>query len=225
MKLAAKVLVITVILAVLCFLTFVWWGEAFETLFSREACARWLGDMRAYGWLIGIVLLIADLFLPIPATGVMSALGDVYGFWLGWVFGAAGSASAGLLGYGLVRACHGRIAPWLASPRDLCRFQSFFDRWGGGAIIASRILPILPEVMTVLAGLARMRFLNFLPALLLGTVPVAALFSWWGSTAGETAPAAAHTTAILVPVLLWPVVLLLIGNRNAQDGADPCNAA
>lgn len=210
MKLVFKVFGTAVISAAIFFLTFALWGDMMETWFSHRACAEWFSNARRIGWLAGIVLLISDLFIPIPATGVMSALGDVYGFWGGWMFGAIGSISAGLLGYGLVRACRERIAHWLASPEDLQRFQHTFDRWGGGAIIVSRIVPILSEVMCVLAGLARMRFIYFASALALGTLPVTGLFSWWGHFGGNTAPAATHTTAIILPLLLWPIILMVL---------------
>jgi uncharacterized membrane protein YdjX (TVP38/TMEM64 family) len=217
MKLAVSILMIAIILAVLFFLTFMWWGETFESLFNQKACAEWLTRIRPIGWLIGILLLISDIFLPVPATGVMSALGDVYGFWPGWIFGAIGSLSAGLLGYGLARLLGNRISPWLAGEDDLKRFQWLFDRWGGGAIIVSRILPILPEVMTVLAGLAKMRFHHFSVALLLGTLPVTALFSWWGDSAAASSHAAVHTAAVLFPVLLWPLVLLLLNHTGRNN--------
>ncbi len=210
MKLILKTIGIAVFLGILFLLTFVWWGTALETCFSHEACARWFEQMRATGWAFGIVLLISDLFLPIPATGVMSALGHVYGFWGGWFFGAIGSTCAGLLGYGLTRICREEIAHRLANPQDLRKFQALFDHWGGGAIIISRILPILPEVMAVLAGLAKMHFAHFFMALLLGTVPVSGLFSWFGHVGGATAPATTHVIATVLPLLLWPVVLILL---------------
>ncbi|MEA3367453.1 MAG: hypothetical protein U9R68_04995, partial [Planctomycetota bacterium] len=58
---------------------------------------------RPGAWAVAIGLLVADLFLPVPATGVMAALGSVYGPVLGALVGAVGSAMAGLLGYGLAR--------------------------------------------------------------------------------------------------------------------------
>ena len=60
------------------------------------------------------------------------------------------------------------------------------------------------------ANLARMRFTYLMPALALGTLPVTALFSWWGHFGGSTAPAATHTTAIILPLLLWPITLMVL---------------
>ena len=214
MKVLLKVLVIAVVLAALCLLGFELWGEDFERLFNQEACAAWFARIGAWAWAVAIGLLVVDLFLPVPATGVMAALGSVYGPVLGALVGAVGSALAGLLGYGLARLGGRPVARWLARPDELARFQRFFDRWGGVAIIISRMLPILPEVVAVLAGLARMRLRRFAVALLLGTVPTAALFAWLGH-ASRAEPWYGMGVAVLVPLLLWPVFLHLVGRDSA----------
>ena len=70
---------IFIILAVLVLIPFLFWGDKFMTLFDGEAARKWVQDRGAWGWLAVIGVLISDLFLPIPATGVMSAAGYVYG--------------------------------------------------------------------------------------------------------------------------------------------------
>lgn len=221
MKLLLKTVAITVAFGIFCVMTFIWWGDTFETLFNQEACASWFNQLKAIGWLLGILLLVSDIILPVPATGIMSAMGDTYGFAAGWLFSATGSMSAGLLGYGLVRIWRERVASWLAKPEDLKRFQNTFDRWGGAIIIVSRIAPILPEVMTVLAGLAKMRFPYFILALGLGTLPVTALFSWWGSFGGKTSPAMTHIIAIIAPLLIWPIMLMLLKPQSKENASTP----
>ncbi|MFO8014734.1 MAG: VTT domain-containing protein [Phycisphaerae bacterium] len=210
MTLLLKVLAVAVVLAAVCLLGFELWGEDFERLFNQEACAAWFARIRPWAWAAAVGLLVVDLFLPVPATGVMAALGSVYGPVVGALVGATGSALAGFLGYGLARAGGRPIARWIAKPDELARFQRFFDRWGGVAIILSRFLPILPEVVAVLAGLARMRLRRFALALLLGTVPTAALFAWLGH-ASRAEPAWGMVVAVVVPLLLWPVFLHIVG--------------
>lgn len=201
-------------------LTFALWGDSLEFLLSSSALSERLQSARSWGWLLAIFALVSDLVLPVPATGVMAALGQVYGFWLGWLLGAIGSLLAALTGYGLVRIGRDRVARWLCSAEELRRFQHFFEGWGGVAIIASRIVPILPEVMVVLAGLARMRLAVFLPALLVGTLPVTALFSWWGSSYGQEAPMANFLIAVLVPMVLWLAVLPFLKNNDDKKAPE-----
>jgi uncharacterized membrane protein YdjX (TVP38/TMEM64 family) len=205
-KLFLKILAVAVVLAVLCAAGFLAWGERFERLYSQDACAGWFRDVRPVAWLIAIGLLLADLVLPVPATGVMAALGRVYGIAVGALISSAGSMLAGLAGYGLARLAGRRGTRLLASDAEIERFGRFFDRWGGAAIIVSRWLPILPEVMTVMAGLARMRFGRFVVALALGAVPVSIVFAVVGALSAER-PAWGIAFAVIAPLALWPVFL------------------
>ena len=67
----------------------------------------------------------------------------------------------------------------------------------------------------MLAGLARMRLRRFVPALLLGTVPTAALFAWLGH-ASRAEPWYGMVVAVVVPLLLWPLFLHLVGRDSAE---------
>ena len=216
MKLFLKVLGIAVILAALFMLGFLLWGERFERLFSQQACAEWFAESRGYAWAVAIGLLVADLVLPIPATGVFAALGSVYGPIVGGVVGAVGSTCGGLAGYGLARLAGRRATRRLASEEELARFRSLFDRWGGYAVLVSRALPILPEVMAVLAGLARMRFSRFLAALLLGSSATSLLFAWLG-WASRAEPWWGMVAAVLIPILVWPLFVHVARIRRAAS--------
>ncbi|MDD4538184.1 MAG: VTT domain-containing protein [Lentisphaeria bacterium] len=220
-----KIFLVALALALLSLAAFELCGGTLEELFSTDAFGERLGTARAYGWLLGMALLVIDLLLPIPATGIMTALGMVYGFWLGWLVAATGSALAGILGYALVRIGGDALARRLAKPDELQAFRALFERWGALAVIGSRALPILPEVMAVLAGLARMRFRHFLAALLAGTVPVSALYAWWGASYGREAPASSFIIAVLLPLALWALFLACYRMRkktaNQTDQTDP----
>jgi len=206
MSLVVKIFTGALFLALLFAGGFALWGEHFELLFSQQACAAWFAQMKPYAWLIGIGLLIGDLVLPIPATGIMAALGAVYGLWTGAMISILGSTMAGFTGYGLARFAGRRISRYLAGEKELDRFTFFFNKWGGAAIIVSRIMPILPEVMVILAGLSRMKPINFSIALLLGTVPTCFLFTSMGQAAQQQ-PVWGIGTAVFVPLLIWPVFL------------------
>jgi uncharacterized membrane protein YdjX (TVP38/TMEM64 family) len=218
MKLALIIFLIFTIASLLSFCShFAMWGNHFDTLFNQQACAQWFEEIQAWAWIVGIGLLISDLVLPIPATGIMAALGSVYGVWLGGFIAAAGSAGAGFSGYGLARLAGRKGVRWLANDAELARFKAFFDRWGGWGVIVSRILPILPEVMTILAGLAHMDLKKFSAALLLGTIPTCFLFAYLGH-ASRTDPGYGIAAAVVLPLLLWPVFLLFIKKPRAEKG-------
>ena len=202
MNVTLRISALTALVALIFLLSFFLFGERFEGLFDQETCVAWFASIRSYAWLIALLLLIADLILPIPATGIMAALGHVYGVGIGGAVGALGSTLAGMLGYTIARLLGANAVARIANEREREQFQSFFDKWGGAGIIISRALPILPEVMSVLAGLASMSSLRFTVSILLGTVPTAFFFSSIGHAA-RTAPAYGLGLALLVPFFLW----------------------
>jgi uncharacterized membrane protein YdjX (TVP38/TMEM64 family) len=221
MRVFWKVLGIAVALAAVFLAAFAVWGDALERLFSQEALAGWFAESRPWAWAAAIGLLAADLVLPIPATGVFAALGSAYGVALGAAIGTAGSCAAGMAGYGLARLAGRRAGRWLADEDELDRFRGLFDRWGPWAVLISRALPILPEVMAVLAGLAGMRLRRFLPALLLGTAATALLYAWVGDASRET-PWWGVLAATAVPLVVWPVfVRLALRGRRAAGKNGP----
>src|SRR4030067_3523294 len=79
MKFMVEILAVVVGLGGLFALSFAIWGERLEGLFSPSACVRWFAASRDWAWAVAIALLISDLLLPIPATGVMAAVGVAYG--------------------------------------------------------------------------------------------------------------------------------------------------
>ena len=211
MKLVGKLLILAIVLGLLFAIEFALFGQYFDFTLSQEQCSKWFAEIKPFAWGIGIALLMSDILLPIPASGVMAALGSVYGIWLGAAISAIGSIGAAGTGYLLARLAGRRLIHWLASEEELERFKWFFDRWGGWAIIASRIMPILPEVIAILAGIARMKTSRFIVALLLGTIPTCILFSYLGFTTRET-PWYGIGLASVLPLLFWPFFIRLQKN-------------
>jgi len=192
-------------LAVLVLIPFLIWGEGFERTFTRAGAVDWLAGYGAWAWAAGIVLLILDLLLPIPATAVMAALGYLYGPLAGAAIGAAGSILSGALGYGLCRAFGRPVAVRLLGEPELARGERLFARVGGWLVVLSRWLPIFPEVIACMAGLTRMPAPLFLLALACGSAPLALVFAAVGH-AGVERPVLAIALSALVPPLLWLVV-------------------
>lgn len=213
-----RLLWLFLILAVLVIVPFVVWGEFFGDLFDVEATLEWMGELgKSWAWLAGMGLLVADLFLPIPGTVVMSALGYVYGFWLGGVLAALGSMLAGLLGYGLCRAVGRPAAEWIAGKEDLARGEALFRGPAGGWMVAlSRWLPVMPEVIACLAGLARMPLWRFVPALACGSIPLGFTFAAIGAW-GHANPGMALLFSAGLPPLLWAAVRPFVVKGKRQS--------
>ncbi len=209
MKSTSRFFLLFMALSLLFILLYEMAGQEFETLFNQDKCIEWFTRIKSVAWIIGILLLLSDIITPVPATGIMAALGAVYGTLPGTFFSVIGSTGAGLIGYGIARALGVRGSRWIADETEIEKFKTFFDQWGGYAVILSRATPILPEVISILAGLSRMKFSRFLAALLAGTIPTSFLFAWMGSYSGLPY-GTGIILALIVPVLLWPVFIKMV---------------
>lgn len=192
-------------LALLVLVPFLVWGEAVETALDPAVLAARLQAQGPLATLVALGLLWGDLLLPIPATAVMSALGFVHGALLGGLLGAAGSMLAGLTGYGLCRALGPGAARRILGADGLAEGERLFARVGAWLVLLSRWLPVLPEVVACMAGLARMHLPTFLVALAAGSLPMALSFAALGAF-GLERPGLALALSALVPPVIWLLV-------------------
>lgn len=209
-----KMRLIGLMLSLCVFFLLGWWafGQGLEEAWNVEVLAGRFREAKGWAWLVGIALLLADLLLPIPGTIVMSALGAVYGVWLGGFIAAMGSMLAGMSGYGIGRFFNeGTAKRWLGE-RDFEKGKSLFRRGGAWVVAMSRALPILPEVLACLAGLLRMPFGKFVIALACGSVPMGFLFAWIGAL-GTDYPGLGLGFSLGVPAVLWGAAAVL-GKRG-----------
>src|SRR5688572_7859529 len=131
----------------------------------------WLDAFGRWTWLVAVGLLVADIVLPIPTTLIITVMGQKYGPIWGGLIGTLGSFSAGVIAYGLTRMLGPRFSRWLLAD-ELDDAERFFTEKGAFAVACSRWLPLLPEAISCMAGLARMPFGKYCLALLSGAVPM-----------------------------------------------------
>lgn len=211
-----RLLVTSIILAVVLCIPFFIWGDHFMQWFTGDAAIAWIRGWGAWGWLAVIGLLVSDLFLPIPATPVMSAAGYLYGTFVGGLVSAAGSFAAGMAGYGLCRAFGRGLALKLAGEKELTQHETLFQRSGPWLVAASRWMPLLPEVVSCLAGLTRMPLRVFVVSLACGSVPMGFVYAAIGA-AGQDNLKLAIGLSVLVPPLLWAAMRPLLRGKDAPS--------
>jgi membrane protein DedA with SNARE-associated domain len=144
----------------------------------------------------GILLLmvVENVFPPIPSefimplAGYMAAQGKLSLFGI-IVAGMTGSVLGALPFYYMGRKLgedrlkefadnHGR---WLTlSRKDIERAKRWFDRHGGAAMFFCRLIPGVRSLISIPAGIARMRILPFLAYTATGTGMWAALLAYLG---------------------------------------------
>jgi uncharacterized membrane protein YdjX (TVP38/TMEM64 family) len=201
---------------VFCFLGFVFFGLILFFILGDALVDRaWLSSLGEWTWIAAVGLMITDIFVPIPNTLIITLMGQIYGPILGGLIGTLGTFSAGVIAYGLTRMLGKRFASWLlGAERETA--EKFFKRNGAFAVACSRWLPLLPEAISCLAGLARMPFGKYCLALLCGAVPMCFAYSALALVSeNEIIPL---IISILLPVPVWWVAarLLYLRRRSAD---------
>ena len=174
-----------------------------------------LREYDSWAWAVGIVLIWADLVLPVPQTAVIAALGIIYGTVLGGLLGSVGLITSGLLGYALMRTSARRFVDRWVGRQSLHKMQNLFDRAGAWAIVLTRSLPYsVPEAIVFLAGLAGMPMRKFIIALTVGSVPTAFAFAAIGAGWADQ-PILALIASYVLPILMLPIALYVMRLRRS----------
>lgn len=199
-------IVIGLALAVL--VPFAIWGEPMETWLDGDAAVASLRELEPWTAIAAIALLVADIVMPLPASGVMAALGVLYGPIAGGLLSALGNFLSGMIAYLACRQFGQRAARWFLGEVAFARDQERFERLGAVGVAGSRALPVLPEVTACLAGLLDMNLRRFMSALAIGACVTGFGFALLGHL-GRGEPALVVAIAIVVP----PLLLLVVGRQ------------
>lgn len=199
-----RLLLVLLVPAAILVLPFLALGGWLDAALGGPQLTAMLAAAGGWAWLAGIGLLLADLVLPVPASGVMAALGAVYGPIRGGLVAAAGSFLAGATGYLLCCRLGQPAARWLLGPDELDRARRLSAELGGWLVAGSRALPLLPEAVACAAGLVAMPARRFFMALACGALPMGLVFATLGHL-GADRPLASILLASLLPLALWPL--------------------
>jgi uncharacterized membrane protein YdjX (TVP38/TMEM64 family) len=148
------------------------------------AAGRWMETKTIGAALVGLGLLIADVFLPVPSSLVMIANGAAFGIILGTNLSLIGSVGAALTGFFVGRRGGVFLAKFIdRTERD--RADRLLEQWGAIAVIITRPIPLLAETTTIVAGSSAMPWHRMVVASFVGSVPAALLYALTGATAAS----------------------------------------
>jgi uncharacterized membrane protein YdjX (TVP38/TMEM64 family) len=192
-------------------------------LLSAEALSRHLKPYLEAShnvWLTGpivVLLLMIDLVLPIPSVAVMTFSGYFMGTIPGALFNVVGAMGAALLGFEICKRFGRRGFQRIIGADESDRVEDFFRTYGDWAIVLSRSVPMLTEIMSCLAGLSRMSYKRFLLLSAAGSIPISILYAWTGHHASGNPPVWwLVLLALGVPALGFAVVRSRGGGREAH---------
>lgn len=132
-----------------------------------------LGLMESIGELgVGLAVFIETFVPPIPSEAVLPMAGYLayegrMNVWVAWVAATLGSlvgawawyAIGAALGRDRTRRFVGRIP--LMTHDDFDKAEAFFVRWGVGAVLFGRCVPLVRSFISIPAGIERMHLLAF----------------------------------------------------------------
>lgn len=130
-------------------------------------------------------LLAADLFLPVPSSVVMTLAGLFLGTAIGAMVSFAGAMASALIGFGLCRRFGQKAFTRMIGDKDTARIARLLDSYGMWAILLSRSVPMLTEVMSCVAGLGSVPPRRFLAVSAAGTLPICLVYAWAGAASGD----------------------------------------
>jgi uncharacterized membrane protein YdjX (TVP38/TMEM64 family) len=143
----------------------------------------WLqGSGRWGAAALGVLLLVADVFLPIPASLIMVANGALFGIVGGTLLSLFGGVAASAVGFAVGRWGSASLHRFV--PEDeRRRADALLKRWGDLGVVVTRPVPILAESVAILAGTSPLTWRRFLVASTGGIFPAALLYALTGATA------------------------------------------
>ncbi|WP_034413126.1 TVP38/TMEM64 family protein [Deinococcus marmoris] len=162
-------------------------GRGYAALISQdpEVTHRFVYTL---GWAGPVALLVAYVIqavIPVLPSLVLTAVTvRAYGFVAGFFIVLAGALLGAAAGYGLGRVLGEPMIRALAGERARTQAQSFMNRYGAQGVLLVRLMPVLPaEVLSLVAGAARMGFRPFMLATAVGVLPVTLLVVWLSGSA------------------------------------------
>ena len=148
---------------------------------------------------IAFLMFLETVFPPIPSEVIMSVAGVAAGqgkldYWLVVAAGTAGAMLGNIFWYLAARALGiQRLEPfirrwgrWITmSWAEVKRAERWFGEYGTFFVFLGRLLPTVRSLVSVPAGLLRMRFTSFVLASTIGTAGWTALLAGAGYKLGE----------------------------------------
>lgn len=183
------------------------------TALVADLGTRIIGSVGYAG--VFLLMVAESMVLPVPSEAVMPFAGFLVAdqsLEPGAViaFATLGSIVGSLIGYAIGRF-GGRpfVARWgrylLLDERDLAMTDSFFQRRGSVTILVSRFIPIVRHLISIPAGMGRMRLPGFILFTVIGAGLWNAFLTWCGYTLKrnwETVMRYSHLVDIAVVVIL-----------------------
>lgn len=173
-----------------------------------------------YVFVLGVLVLTADVFLPVPSSLIAVFLGARLGPLWGTLAIMAGLNLGAAVGYCAGRCAGSPLLGRFASGAQLESLRSLEGRLGYVGLAMARSVPVLSEASVLAAGAARWSVRRLWLLLLTANACLALVYGLFGATgASRSSPAWLFAGGIVVPAIGVSIVLLgrrLAGNTGVR---------
>ncbi len=165
--------------------------EAVANVVSGDAAQlrHELRDLGAAGALVLTGLMLVHAVVPFPSELVNAAAGFVYGFWIALPLVLAGWTLSALATYAIGRHAARPAVRRLAGDARLASAEELIERGGVTALLAARLIPIMPySFVGYVAGAAHVPLWRFTWTTLIGSIPLCAAVVYLGHRLDSLSP-------------------------------------
>jgi uncharacterized membrane protein YdjX (TVP38/TMEM64 family) len=214
-----KIAVGTVVVLVLAA---AYWGllEAgvLPALTDEQALREWIDRLGFWGPLAIVALMVAAIVMsPIPSGPIAMAAGAAYGPVWGTVYVVVGAETGALIAFWLARYLGYEVVRRWARIRPLLRRleERRSQTWLMAVVFISRLIPFISfDAVSYAAGLTPLAFWRFAVATLIGVIPIAFVFTYFGEALISTGSESVTVLLILLSsITLIPIAAKLLWNR------------
>ncbi|MDO5287213.1 MAG: VTT domain-containing protein [Actinomycetia bacterium] len=164
----------------------------------------------SYGGSVGTTMVVVFVTLVLAAI-----LGNVSGYWIGRVIGPP-----------IFKPRSSWVGRKLFNPVYVDKTHDFFEKYGNRALILARFVPLVRTFVTLVAGVAKMSFRQFITYTAVGGVLWVVLVTLLGYFLGQIAFIRENIDAALVLIVLvslLPMIIEYLNHRRQEKAVLPAD--
>jgi membrane protein DedA with SNARE-associated domain len=178
----------------------------------------WIESLGYWGIIIGLAIEVIPSEIVLGYGGYLVSQGDIT-FVGAVICGVIGAVLQQWLLYAIGRyggrpfvLKYGKFLHIKQKHVDIA--ESWFDRYGPVIVFTARFVPVMRQVISIPAGLARMNFTVYTLLTLLASIPWSILFVWLGWKLGDNweqiGTEAAPYTKLIIPAAIAILLIYLL---------------
>jgi membrane protein DedA with SNARE-associated domain len=177
-------------------------------------------ETGGYPAIIGLMAMESSIFpvpseVVMPPAAILAAQGKL-NFWgviLAGTFGSwLGSAITYLVARGVGRPLVMRYGKmFFCPPEKVERAERFLERYEAGGIFFARLLPVVRHLISIPAGIVRMRFGMFSVMTTIGSFVWCSVLAWYGKSVAERNPGLMNDPEGLIKAIKGESLWLIAG--------------